>query len=320
MAFFPGRKTLSIWAVVLLGSGLAAPQAFAETQPGTQLTLQLDREDVVARRLASLRDELEARLMEMGIDYTDLSASGGVVELRVPASEAEAARAVLAPLLDETPGSLALDGPEPGLFRLSLTAEGVGTGIEHAAVRSVEVIGRRVKELGVQVPVVERQGQDRIVVNAPGLKDPARLKEILSRAGRLTLQFVDDSIPVEQAISGTPPAGSVIVYGADTLPLLLERRVAVSGENIVDAQASIDKYIQLPVVTFVFDKDGSAKFGKATAENVGRRLAIVLDGTALSVPVIREPILGGTGQISGDFTYESRTWPCCCAPARCRRH
>jgi SecD/SecF fusion protein len=307
MAFFPSRKTFSIWAIVLLGSGLAMPQAFAEAEPGTQLVLQLDREDVIARRLASLRDEIEARLDEMGIDYASLSAGGEAVELRVPTTEAEATKAVLLPLQDEAPGGLALDEPELGLFRLTMTADGIEAGIDRAAVRSVEVIGRRVKELNVQAPVVERQGADRILVQAPGLGDPGRLKEILLRTGRLTLQFVDESMPAHEAVSGTPPAGSVIVLGVDAQPLLLERRVVVPGENIVDAQASIDKYIQQPIVTFVFDEEGKAKFGKATAENVGRQLAIVLDEKALSVPVIREPILGGSGQISGDFTHESAT-------------
>jgi len=305
MAFFPSRKTFSIWAIVLLGSGLAMSQVLAEGQPGTQLVLQLDREDVIARRLASLRDEIEARLDEMGIDYTSLSAGGEAVELRVPTAEAEAANAVLEPLRNEAPGGLALDQPEPGLFRLSMTSAGIESGIDRAAVRSVEVIGRRIKELNVLPPVVERQGADRIVVTVPGLRDAARLKQLLLRTGRLTLQFVDESMPAHEAVSGTPPAGSVVVYGIDAQPLLLERRVVVSGENIVDAQASVDKYIQQPVVTFVFDEEGKAKFGKATAENVGRQLAIVLDEKALSVPVIREPILGGSGQISGDFTADS---------------
>jgi SecD/SecF fusion protein len=305
MAFFPSRKTFSIWAIVLLGFGLAAPQAFAEAQPGTQLLLQLDRQDVISRRLADLRDEIEARLLEMGIDHTGLSASSEAIWLHVPASEAEAARAVLLPLLDETPGSLALDEPEPGRFGLTLTTEGVDGGVERAAVRSVEVIGRRIKELNVQPPTVERQGADRILVKVPGLKDSGRLKEILARAGRLTLQFVDESMTVDEALGGTPPVGSVVLYSADRLPLLVERRAALSGENIVDAQAGIDKYVQVPVVTFVFDEEGKAKFGKVTAENVGRQLAIVLDEIVMSAPVIREPILGGTGQISGNFTLES---------------
>lgn len=305
MAFFPSRKAFSIWAIVFLGSGLAAPQASAEAQPGTQLLLQLDRKDVTGRRLASLRDEILARLIDAGIGHTGLEASLEAVELRVAAADVEAVKALLQPLLAAVPGSLVLAEPEPGTLKLTLTAGGVEQGVDSAASRSVEVIGRRVKELKVQAPVVERQDADRILVKAPGLKDSARLKDIVIRAGRLTLQFVDASMPAHEAAAGEPPAGSVVVYSSDRQPFLLERRVVVSGENIVDAQAGLDKYIQQPVVTFVFDEDGKARFGKATAENVGRQIAIVLDETVMSAPVIREPILGGTGQISGDFTTES---------------
>jgi SecD/SecF fusion protein len=305
MAFFPSRKTFSIWVIVLLGSGLAAPQAVAEAQLGTQLLLQLDRQDVIGRRLASLRDEILIKLSDAGIGYADLQADGETVELRVAAAEVGAVKALLQPLLAANPASLVLDEPEPGSLRLTLTAEGIADGIDRAAARSVEVIGRRVRELNVQAPVVERQGADRVLVKAPGLKDAARLKEILIRTGRLTLQFVDASMPVHEALAGEPPAGSVVVYTSDRLPLLLERRVVVSGENIVDAQAGLDKYVQQPIVTFVFDEDTKATFAKATAENVGRQIAIVLDETVMSAPVIREPILGGSGQISGDFTVQS---------------
>jgi SecD/SecF fusion protein len=305
MAFFPSRKTFSLWVIVLLGSCLAAPQLFAEAQPGTMLLLQLDRDDVKARRLASLADELAATLSDAGIGYTELYANDSVVGLRVAAADIEAARALLEPVLAAQAGSLVLDEPEPGLLHLTLTADGMADGIERAAERSVEVIGRRVRELDVQAPIVERQGVDRIVVKAPGLKDATRLKDILGRAGRLTLQFVDASMPAEQAVAGEAPAGSEVIYSVDRQPFLLERRVVVSGQNIVDAQAAMDKYIQQPVFTFVFDAEGKARFGKATAENVGRQIAIVLDETVMSAPVIREPILGGTGQISGDFTTES---------------
>lgn len=306
MAFLSSRKTFGIWAIVLLGSGFAAPEAApAETQPGTQLLLQLDRGDVAGRRLASLRDAVATRLSEAGIGYAELEADREAVTLRLAATDAETVKVLLGPLLGAEPGSLVLEQPEPGLFRLSLTPDGSDRGLERAAVHSVEVIGRRVKELDVAAPVVERQGVDRILVKAPGLRDPARLKDILARTGRLTLQFVDESMPVQEAIDGKPPATSMVVRAADGLPLLVERRVAVSGENIVDAQAGIDQYIQQPVVTFVFDEEGKEKFGKATEQGVGRQLAIVLDGTVMSAPVIREPILGGTGQISGNFTSES---------------
>jgi SecD/SecF fusion protein len=140
----------------------------------------------------------------------------------------------------------------------------------------------------------------------PGLQDPQRLKDILGQTAKLTFQMVDQTMPVQEAIEGRPPAGSTVMYSTDDppVPYLIENRIIVSGENLVDAQASFDQRTNEPIVSFRFDTKGAQRFGAATQQNVGKLFAIILDDQVISAPQIREPILGGTGQISGNFTVQ----------------
>ena len=143
-------------------------------------------------------------------------------------------------------------------------------------------------------------------MQVPGLQDPQRLKDILGQTAKLTFQMVDQTMPVQEAIEGRPPAGSTVMYSTDDppVPYLIENRVIVSGENLVDAQASFDQRTNEPIVSFRFDSKGAQRFGAATQQNVGKLFAIILDDQVISAPQIREPILGGTGQISGNFTVQ----------------
>jgi SecD/SecF fusion protein len=232
------------------------------------------------------------------------------------ASQVDAAKKALADLTNPVQSGLfgggslteaTLDEPEPGLLRFTLTDEGINYRISSALTKSIEVVSRRVNELGTTEPIIQRQGTDRILVQVPGLQDPQRLKEILGKTAKLTFQMVDQSVPVEEAIKGRPPAGDTIMYSTDNppVPYLIENRVIVSGEDLVDAQSGFDQRTGEPVVSFRFDNKGATRFGIASQQNVGKLFAIILDNKVISAPVIREPILGGTGQISGNFTVQS---------------
>ena len=143
-------------------------------------------------------------------------------------------------------------------------------------------------------------------MQVPGLDDPQRLKDIIGTTARLTFQMVDTSTPVEDAINTRPPAGTEVLYSQDDppVPYLLETREIVTGEDLeMPRQVSISRTNE-PIVSFRFNGTGAQRFGRATQENVGRPFAIVLDNQVISAPVIREPILGGSGQISGNFTVE----------------
>ncbi|MDQ6432939.1 protein translocase subunit SecDF [Mesorhizobium sp. LHD-90] len=337
MLYFSRWKTISIWSVVLLGVIFAIPNLFTQSfrdslpgwipnrpmtlgldlQGGSHILLAVDRNDLVNERLQTVRDDIRTLLRDAKIGYTGLSGTGTSVQVRIrEANEVEQAKTALATLIQPVSsgvfgtGSLAeltLEEPEQGLLRYTLTEEGINYRMSSAVTQSIEVIGRRVNELGTTEPTIQRQGADRILVQVPGLQDPQRLKEILGQTAKLTFQMVDQSMPVQEAVQGRPPAGSSVLYSTDDppVPYLIEDRVIVSGENLVDAQASFDQRTSEPVVSFRFDGKGAARFGQTTQQNVGRLFAIILDNQVISAPQIREPILGGTGQISGNFTPES---------------
>jgi SecD/SecF fusion protein len=336
MLYFSRWKTLFIWAIVVLGVIFALPNLYPQSwlsampnwlpkkqmtlgldlQGGSHILLQIDRQDLANERLASTRDEIRTLLRDARVGYTGLTGTDSSVQVRVrDAGQLEAAKTALAPLIQPIASSLfgagtvtelALDEPEPGVLRFSLTDDGRNYRLGTALSQSIEVVGRRVNELGTTEPVIQRQGNDRILVQVPGLQDPQRLKDILGQTAKLTFQMVDQTMPVQEAIEGRPPAGATVMYSTDDppVPYLIEDRVIVAGENLVDAQASFDQRTNEPIVSFRFDSRGAQRFGQATQQNVGRLFAIILDNQVISAPQIREPILGGTGQISGSFSVE----------------
>jgi SecD/SecF fusion protein len=337
MLYFSRWKTIGIWAVVLLAVIFAAPNLVSQAtlaklpdwlpkkqmtlgldlQGGSHILLQVDANDIIKDRMQSTRDDIRTMLRDAKIGYTGLSGSGKMVQVRIrDASQIDAAKTALKSLTEPIAAGLLTGGsvteleqtePEPGLLRYTMTDAGLRYRMAAAVTQSIEVIGRRVNELGTTEPIVQRQGSDRILVQVPGLQDPQRLKNILGQTAKLTFQMVDQSMPVQEAINGRPPAGDTIMYSKDNppVPYLIENRVIVSGENLVDAQATFDQRTNEPVVSFRFDSKGAARFGQATQQNVGKLFAIILDNKVISAPQIREPILGGTGQISGNFTPQS---------------
>lgn len=337
MLYFSRWKAILIWLAVAVTFILAAPNLIpADTlaklpswvpkkqmtlgldlQGGSHILLQIDQNDLIKDRLEASRDEIRTLLRDAKIGYTGLSGSGRVVQVRIrDASQVDAAKEALKGLIAPVTSGLFgggtitewnQDEPEPGLLRFTMTDAGIKYRSSTALSQSIEVVDRRVNELGTTEPIVQRQGDDRIVVQVPGLQDPQRLKEILGQTAKLTFQMVDQTMPVQEAINGRPPAGSSVLYSKDDppVPYLIENRVIVSGENLVDAQATFNSQNNEPVVSFRFDSKGATRFGQATQQNVGKLFAIILDNQVISAPQIREPILGGTGQISGNFTAQS---------------
>jgi SecD/SecF fusion protein len=337
MLYFSRWKTTLIMLAVLAGVVFAFPNLLSREQaaslpewlPNDQLTLGLDlqggshillevsREEIAEERLDTILDDTRRILRDAGIGYTGLGASNGVVQLNVrDQARLDEARQLLGELAEPvsagglTGGILQevnIAGPDNGRFRLSLTQEGIDYRVSSAVTQSIEVVRRRVDELGTTEPIIQRQGVNRILVQVPGLDDPERLKELLNQTARLSFRMVDSTMPVDEAINGRPPATSEVLYSADEtgVPYLIERRELVSGENLVDAQAGFDQRTNEPIVTFRFDGTGAQRFGQATQQNVGRPFAIVLDEQVISAPVINEPILGGSGQISGSFTVQT---------------
>ena len=166
--------------------------------------------------------------------------------------------------------------------------------------QALEIVRRRIDELGTNEPNILKRGNDRILVELPGLDDPTRIKTLLGKTANLTFRFVSQQ---EEESFGSEKLFSE----DDSEEVLVSKRIILSGDNLIDAQPRMDNQTNETVVSFTLDRLGAKRFGKATTDGVGRRLAIVLDNKVISSPVIREPIIGGSGQISGGFTFQSAT-------------
>src|SRR5207237_5745145 len=172
---------------------------------------------------------------------------------------------------------------------------------------SIQIVERRVNELGTVEPLIQRQGLDRILVQVPGLQDPSRLKELLGKTAKLDFRMVDVAVPADQATQGRVPPEDEVLYTAQQpkTPVVVKKQILVSGGDLTDAQPQFDPRTGEPIVSFKFNSSGARKFAQATTENVGQPFAIILDNEVISAPVIREPITGGSGQISGSFTVQA---------------
>ncbi len=166
--------------------------------------------------------------------------------------------------------------------------------------QAVEIVRRRVDETGTNEPNILKRGNNRILVELPGLDDPARIKSLLGKTANLTFQFVSSN---ENDSFGT----EILKFDNNLDQAIVSKRIILNGDNLIDAKPRMDTQNNQTIVSFTLDRVGSKKFAKATTENVGKQLAIILDGKIISAPSIREPIVGGSGQISGDFTFQSAT-------------
>src|SRR5499426_1328970 len=287
-----------------------------DLQGGSHILLEVDSAAVRKEKLEVLRDDVRRVLRDARVGYTGLVVRGTSVEVRIREGSnfdqaVDKLRELSQPLggILNTTGQRSLDiRTEPGnLVRLTVTEPALVERIRQSVEQSIQIIERRVNELGTVEPSIARQGVDRVLVQVPGLQDPTRLKELLGKTAKLDFRMVDVSIPAEQALQGRVPPDSEILYGttAPKTPYLVEKRILVSGSDLTDAQPGFDQRTNEPIVSFRFNTSGARKFAQGTQENVGKPFAIILDNQVISAPVIREPILGGSGQISGSFTVES---------------
>jgi preprotein translocase subunit SecD len=287
-----------------------------DLQGGSHILLEVDSAAVRKEKLEVVRDDVRRVLRDARVGYTGLVIRGTSVEVRIREGSnfdqaVDKLRELSQPLggILNTTGQRSLDvRTEPGnLVRLTVTEPALVERIRQSVEQSIQIIERRVNELGTVEPLIQRQGADRILVQVPGLQDPTRLKELLGKTAKLDFRMVDVSIPAEQALQGRVPPDSEILYSSTQprTPYLVEKRILVSGGDLTDAQPGFDQRTSEPVVNFRFNTSGARKFAQVTQENVGKPFAIILDNQVISAPVIREPILGGSGQISGSFTVES---------------
>lgn len=339
MIHFSKLKLIIVIGVCLLGVILASPNLLSQQQVdamsrwvplkkislgldlqgGSHLLLEVGVDQVFKERLENLVDSVRNVLRQERLRYTGLGVQGRTiaVTLQEPADKVEQIANRLR-RVDMGAGAASAINPdttvtvEGGRIVIALTEKALRDRRSAAVEQSIEIVRRRIDETGVREPTIQRQGDDRILVQLPGIDDPDRIKSLLGKTAKMSFHLVDDRTNIAEAIAGRIPPGEMLLPSVERTDAqgrpamyLVERRAMVSGDTLVDAQPSFDQRTNEPVVSFRFDNVGARYFGEATRNNVGRLFAIVLDDKVISAPVIREPILGGSGQISGSFTTQS---------------
>lgn len=266
---------------------------------GSHLLLEVKVDSVVEEKLQGLLDQTRSELRTAKVGYLNLRLSNGAISfVLTDESQADAAKEALRSIdgdlnIDRDGKNISVKFSEKSIVAMKRSAMG----------QSVEIVRRRIDETGTREPSIQRQGDNRILVQLPGLNDPQRIKKLLGQTAKLTFRLVDENSSFDSRI--TPPPGTERLASAEKegQSYVVQKRVMISGDKLVDAQPSFQN--SEAVVSFKFDSMGGKQFGEATRSNVGRLFAIVLDNKVISAPVIREPILGGSGVISGHFTTQS---------------
>ncbi|HEX7791389.1 MAG TPA: protein translocase subunit SecD, partial [Afipia sp.] len=334
MLYFTRWKALAVILTALIVCLFAVPNFFPEStvktwpkwaqrhivlgldlQGGSHILLEVDSASVKKDKLDQVRDDVRRTLRDAKTPYTGLAVRGDNVEVRITnANDQSNALAKLRELSQPLGGLLGSSGQRSvevsdaggGLIRLAVPPAAITERVRQSVEQSIQIVERRINELGTVEPLILRQGIDRILVQVPGLHDPTRLQELLGQTAKLDFRMVDPTVPADQAQQGRVPPDSDLLMSSSSpkVPYVIKKQVLVSGGDLTDAQPGFDQRSGEPIVSFRFNTSGARKFAQATLENVGQPFAIVLDNEVISAPVIREPITGGSGQISGSFTVQ----------------
>lgn len=266
---------------------------------GSHLLLEVATDVVIEEKLQTLLDQTRSELRSAKVGYTDLSVNKGVIHFKLTdASMSDKARQAVREVDRDL--EVSISGTE---CSVNMSKEQILARKRSAVDQSIEIVRRRIDESGTREPSIQREGENRILVQLPGVDDPERIKRLLGQTAKLTFRLVDEL--ASNSPSSPLPPGTERLPSAEKegLSYVVQKRIMVSGDTLVDAQPSFQN--GEAVVSFRFDSLGGKRFGEATRTNTGRLFAIILDNKVISAPVIREPILGGSGVISGHFTTQS---------------
>ena len=322
MLYFSKFKIITIYLIVFFLIGFSSLNFFndknnfllskninlgLDLQGGSYLLLEVDSEPVVKQYLQNKLLSLRKVLKEKKIRYENLKISDNTIKFIIKNKEdltifesffIDKKNSIN--LYYDKYKSFELDySINNNLFEINYSKYGL-IEIKNATLnQSLEIVRRRIDEVGTNDPTIIKRGNNRILVELPGLDDPNRVKELLGKTANLTFRFVaheESSFGIEN-----------IFYENEDTSEKVSKRVILSGDNLINAKPSFDNRNNESIVTFTLDRVGTKKFARATQKNVGKRLAIILDNKIISAPQIREPILSGSGQISGTFTFQSAT-------------
>jgi protein-export membrane protein SecD len=321
MMYFSRTKTLLVLGVCLLGVLLCLPNFIPspaawlpwhtvrlglDLRGGSYLLMQVDMGAVEHERLDGLADNARSVLLKNQIGYQNLAAEPNndrvFLHLRNPAQQ-DAALSALQAIPMAVPNEFTATALAGNNLVLTLSPAALVQTATHAVEQSIEIVRRRIDETGVVDPQIARQGDDRIVVELPGVEDPNRIKELLGKTAKMTFHLLDESW-----IQGAPAAPGVEILPMQDNPaqkIAVRKHIDVDGADLTDARAGTNPENGEWVVNFTFNSIGARKFAEVSRANVGKQFAIVLDNQVLTDPVIREAITTGRGQISGHFNAES---------------
>lgn len=335
MLDFPRWKVWSICLTLAVGILLSIPTFIPESTAqrwglggmprvnlgldlsgGSHLMLEADTADLAKQNLTRMEElvRTEMRRADPPIAIGDISTTGGRLSFFIrDGSQVDAAVERVRALSNPSgmTGQRDWDVQVVDSTRIVMTATDAGLrqATDSAMQVATEVVRKRIDEMGTREPNVVRQGSDRILVQVPGLQDPAALKALLGRTAKLEFKLVDLTADPAQVAQGRAPVGSEVLAYPESpsgVPLIaVKRRAMLTGDELVNAQPSFNSQNNEPVVSITFNSEGGRKFARVTQENVGKPFAMILDGKVLSAPNINEPILGGQAQISGRFTTDS---------------
>lgn len=278
-----------------------------DLQGGSYLLLEIDNRPVVTQKLQSKIIEFKKYFKNKDIVVKNFSIDKNTIIFESKIDQIETIKKIL----DDDKSEINPYFPQykshqfdllvsNNIFKLSFSRYGLVLLKNSSLDQAIEIVRRRVDEVGTNEPNILKRGNDRILVELPGLDNPNRIKSLLGKTANLTFQFItqssDESFGTEK-----------LQFDDGSEEAIVNKRIVLSGDNLVDAKPTMNSQTNETVVSFTLDRVGAKKFGKATSSGVGKRLAIILDGKIISAPSVREPIIGGSGQISGNFTFQSAT-------------
>ena len=318
MLSFTKIKVLFIYLILILGIFFASLNLKnnnladkninlgLDLQGGSYILLEIDTKPLINQKLQSKVIPIKKLLKENKIDFKDFIISSDSISVIIDKEKQNKLKNLFFKQQENTVNNfiseynkfeLDLDFTENKAF-IEFSNFGLISLNNSALKQSIEIIRRRIDDVGTKEPTILQRGDKRILVELPGIDNPERVKELLGKTAQLTFRLVskDDGFGSEK-----------LILAESGEELTVNKRVVISGDNLVDAQPQFDNQSNQPIVLFTLDRLGAQKFGKITTENIGRRLAIVLDNSVISAPQIREAITGGTGTISGGFSFQEST-------------
>jgi preprotein translocase subunit SecD len=282
-----------------------------DLQGGSYLLYEVDTDALKKEQMTNLVEEVRSTLQSSQTLFTGLGLVNGGVSVRITdPTKLDTAFQAVSKLASPIPNTATPDlnftrGPDQTI-QITQSPQASTAAASKAVVQTIEIIRRRIDALGTREPSITQQGATRIVIEAAGLNDPEKLKAIIGQTAKLTFQMVDDAVSPADAAGGHVPPEDVVVPSDDHQAeiYVVQRRAVVTGEMLTSAQQSFDENGR-PDISMRFNGQGARRFGDTTAQNIGKRFAIVLDGRVIEAPTIQGAIPGGNGQITGNFTEES---------------